>query len=91
MRRAYTELFSLNNQLISSYNNRTHNHESLINNLKEVNVMIQKSANLRVGKAKSTVISDCRAAVKNNDMDSIIRIMRQGYDNRTVADKDKRK
>lgn len=80
MRRAYTELFSLNNQLISNYNLRANNHESLMSSLKDVNVMIQKSANLRVGKAKATLISDCRSAVKANDMQSLLRIIHQGYD-----------
>ena len=80
MKRAYTELFALNNSLISNYNIRANNHESLVNNLKEVNQMIQKAALLRIGTAKSTVISECRSAIKSNNMTSLLRIIKQGYD-----------
>ncbi len=81
MRRAYTDLFSLNNQLIVGYNNRASNHEGLLVALKEVNQMIQRAANLRVGNAKTRVINDCRGAVKSNNMSALFRIIRQGYDN----------
>lgn len=80
MRRSYTDLNSLNAQLISGYNIRAQNHENLLRSLKEVNQMIQKAANLRFGKYKSRVITDCRAAVKVNNMDSLFRIVKQGYD-----------
>ena len=48
----------------AGYNVRAANHENLLAALKEVNQMIQRSANLRAGKAKSRVVADCRAAVK---------------------------
>lgn len=80
MRRAYTELNSLNQQLVIGYNVRAQNHENLLAALKEVNQMIQKAANLRVGKAKARVIADCRAAVKANNLNSLFRIIKQGYD-----------
>ena len=85
MRRAYTELTGMNNQLIASYNIRASNHERLLVSLKEVNQMIQKAANLRMGKAKSRVISDCRAAVKSNNMNSLFRILKHGYEPSNVA------
>jgi Bardet-Biedl syndrome 2 protein len=80
MRRAYTELFALNNQLVGGYNVRAANHEGLLAALKEVNLMIQRAANVRVGKAKTSVIADCRAAVKVNNMPSLFHIMRYGND-----------
>lgn len=80
MRRAYTELFTINSQLIGGYNIRASNHEGLLAALKEVNLMIQRAANLRVGKPKATVIVDCRAAVKSNNLASLFRIIRQGHD-----------
>jgi hypothetical protein len=52
----------LNNQFIGGYNVRASNHTGLLAALKEVNQMIQKAANLRVGKPKLSVIADCRAA-----------------------------
>jgi Bardet-Biedl syndrome 2 protein len=80
MRRAYTELAAMNTQMIANYNIRSTNHENLLNALKEVNQMIQKAANLRLGKAKSRAISDCRAAVKQNDLQSLFRIIKHGYE-----------
>lgn len=81
MSRAYTDLYSLNNQLIAGYNNRMQSHTGLLAALKEVNQMIQKAANLRMGTAKTRVITDCRVAVKANNMQSLFRIIKQGYDN----------
>ena len=78
MRRAYTDLFSMNNQLIGGYNARAGNHEALLMSLKDVNVMIQKAANLRVGKEKNAVITECREAVKANKMALLINIIKFG-------------
>jgi Bardet-Biedl syndrome 2 protein len=79
-RRSYTELNALNQQLVTSYGVRAANHENLLVSLKEVNQMIQRAANLRMGKSKSRVVTDCRAAVKLNNMNSLFRIIRQGFD-----------
>ena len=68
MRRAYTDLHALNNQLVGGYRIRSSNHEGLLAALKQVNLMIQRAANLRVGKAKTSVINECRAAVKANNL-----------------------
>ena len=78
MRRAYTELYALNNQLSLGYNIRASNHTSLLSALKEVNQMIQRAANLRIGKAKSSIIADCRAAVKASNFPSLSKIIRFG-------------
>jgi Bardet-Biedl syndrome 2 protein len=83
MRRAYTELHSYNNQLIQGYNVRASNHENLLSALKDVNLMIQRTANLRVGKPKTTVVTECRAAVKANNFTVLTRIMTQGFDNQS--------
>ena len=82
MRRAYAELFSLNNQLMSNYSLRSQNHEGLLVALKEVNQMIQKASNLRIGRAKTALVTDCRAAVKSNNFSSLMRIIKSGYDNK---------
>ncbi len=85
MRRSYTELNALNQQLVGGYNVRASNHDTLLAALKEVNQMIQKAANLRAGRAKSRVVTDCRAAVKQNNMQSLFRIIRQGYEPSTAS------
>lgn len=67
--------------LQGGYNVRAANHTGLLVALKEVNQMIQRAANLRVGKPKQSVIADCRAAVKTNNMPALTRIIRYGYEN----------
>ena len=85
MRRAYTDLFSFNNQLISGYNVRAGNHQALLSSLKEVNLMIQRAANLRVGKPKANVVSECRAAVKANNFEALSRIISNGSDSKAKS------
>ena len=76
MRRAYSELYSLNAGLLGEYNKRANNHEQLLAALKEVNHMIQKAARLRVGAPKSRIVSACRAAIKANNIHSLFKIIK---------------
>ena len=78
MRRAYTELFTTNKQLLGGYGIRRKTHEDLVLSLKEVNNMIQKAANLRVGKLKTTIVSECRANVKSNNLVALLKIIKNG-------------
>lgn len=87
MRRSYTDLYSLNNQLIGSYNVRSKSHEDLLASLKEVNQMIQKAANLRVGSAKTRVITECRLAVKANNLSVLFKILKFGYEHSASLNK----
>jgi Bardet-Biedl syndrome 2 protein len=80
MRKAYTELSGLNNGLITAYNIRAKNHETLLTSLKDVNQMIQKASNLRAGIAKNRVVTDARTAIKENNMDALITILQKGFD-----------
>ncbi len=68
---------------------RAQNHDGLLAALKDVNQMIQKAANLRAGKAKQRVITDCRAAIKVNNFASLARIIAKGSD-QTVAEGSKK-
>ena len=47
MRRGYTELYNMNRDLINGYKIRCTNHQELLNSLKLVNQVIQKSGKLR--------------------------------------------
>merc|ERR1712072_1311241 len=78
MRAAYSQLYTLNAELIGEYNKRTNNHEQLPAALKEVNHMIQKAARLRVGSAKTRVVSACRNAIKSNNIHSLFKIIKTG-------------
>ena len=79
MRQHYSKLHELNSQLIGEYIKRANNHTELLTALKEVNAMIQRAARLRVGQAKSRVISECREAIKSNNIPSLFRIMKSGH------------
>ncbi|CAM9655156.1 unnamed protein product, partial [Discosporangium mesarthrocarpum] len=80
MRRMYAELFTLNKQCVAEYSKRANNHQALLAALKEVNQTIQKASNLRVGKAKTRVVTECRAAIKSNNVDALVQIMTDGFD-----------
>lgn len=47
MKRYYTQLYNLNQELISQYRVRCNNHEELLSCLKQVNQVIQKAGRLR--------------------------------------------
>jgi len=79
MRSAYAQLYTLNAELIGEYNKRSNNHEQLLAALKDVNHMIQKAARLRVGSAKTRVVTACRAAIKANNIHSLFKIIKTGH------------
>jgi Bardet-Biedl syndrome 2 protein len=83
MRRYYSELFTLNNQLLGEYTKRSTNHQALLDALKEVNNIIQLAARLRFGNAKSTVVSACRKAIKNNNIHALFYIVKTGKEEHT--------
>ncbi|XP_061450545.1 Bardet-Biedl syndrome 2 protein isoform X2 [Rhineura floridana] len=64
--------------LQSQYNIRCSNNTELLSNLKAVNQAIQRAGRLRVGRPKTQVIAACRDAIKNNDVNVLIKIMRAG-------------
>ncbi|XP_077978024.1 BBSome complex member BBS2-like isoform X2 [Glandiceps talaboti] len=78
MRKGYMELFDLNRDLINGYKIRCNNHTELLNCLKLVNQTIQKAGRLRVGKYKTQVINACRAAIKNNNIQALFKIIKAG-------------
>ncbi|CAM9748712.1 unnamed protein product, partial [Laminaria digitata] len=85
MRTMYLELHSLNRRLIGEYAKRANNHRALLASLKEVKQTVQKASNLRMGQAKTRVISDCRAAIKANSADALVQVISDGLDPRGGA------
>jgi Bardet-Biedl syndrome 2 protein len=81
MIQSYTSLYDLNHELIAEYNKRYNNHQELLKCLKEVNNMIQKASRIRVGDAKTYVVSACRAAVKANNTQQLIKVIKSGKTN----------
>lgn len=78
MKILYKTLNDLNQDLVVEYTKRSNNFESLLENLKEVNQMIQRSARLRVGSAKQKVIVSCRSAIKGNNLPVLFQILKFG-------------
>ncbi|KAG8437672.1 hypothetical protein GDO86_008397 [Hymenochirus boettgeri] len=78
MKKRYNDLYDLNRDLINQYKIRCNNHTELLNNLKCVNQAIQRAGRLRVGKPKVQVITACRDAIRNNNINALFRIMRVG-------------
>ena len=78
LKSSYSELYSVNNQLLGEFVKRRNNHEALLAALKEVNGAIQKASRLRVGKAKAQVVSGCRAAIKASQTAALVDIICTG-------------
>ena len=86
------QLNELNKDLINAYSIRCNNHVDLLDSLKIVNQFIQKAGRLRgetktlplpcsflaVGSAKAQVITACRSAIKNNDVQSLFKTIQHG-------------
>lgn len=76
LKKAFSSLQQTNGDLIAEYNKRANNHQQLLAQLKEVNMMIQKAAKLRMGHAKSRVVAACRQAIKQNNIMGLFQIIR---------------
>uniref|UniRef100_A0A7S1IWS5 Bardet-Biedl syndrome 2 protein homolog n=1 Tax=Eutreptiella gymnastica TaxID=73025 RepID=A0A7S1IWS5_9EUGL len=79
MKKMYSSLYDVNRELIGEYIKRANNHNELLSALKEVNAMIQKAARLRIGAAKTKVITECRNSIKSNNIHSLFKIIRLGH------------
>lgn len=78
MRECYNQLQQLSEELIRSYAVRVTNHEQLLEALRQINVIIQQAARLRVGKKKSDVVVQCRAAIASNNISALIKVIKTG-------------
>merc|ERR1712154_178742 len=54
------------------------NYKNLINSLKEINQTIEKMSRLRVGKYQKMTVSLSRKAVKNKNVDALIKTLHSG-------------
>ena len=78
MMRNYDELMRVNEGLIAEYNKRATNHEALLAALKQVNQVVQRASQLRVGKAKARVVADARRAIKKGDSQALLSLIATG-------------
>mmetsp|Transcript_1183 Transcript_1183/g.3589 ORF Transcript_1183/g.3589 Transcript_1183/m.3589 type:complete len:718 (+) Transcript_1183:115-2268(+) len=80
LKKVFSGLQQTNSDLIAEYNKRANNHQQLLGQLKEVNMMIQKAAKLRIGNPKTRVVAACRQAIKKNNIHELFQIIRTGQD-----------
>merc|ERR550525_2277803 len=80
LKKVFSGLQQTNGDLIAEYNKRANNHQQLLAQLKEVNMMIQKAAKLREGQAKTRVVASCRQAIKKNNILELFQIIQHGKD-----------
>eukprot|EP00826_Nyctotherus_ovalis_P058227 TRINITY_DN7989_c0_g3_i6.p3 TRINITY_DN7989_c0_g3~~TRINITY_DN7989_c0_g3_i6.p3 ORF type:complete len:161 (-),score=65.97 TRINITY_DN7989_c0_g3_i6:188-670(-) len=78
LKKVYTKLQQDNGELIAEHTKRQNNYEQLVNCLKEVNLMINKAASLRVGSAQAKIVGLCRAAIKANNTHLLAQIIKSG-------------
>merc|ERR1711862_426983 len=80
LKKVFSSLQQTNSDLIAEYTKRANNHQQLLDQLKEVNMMIQKAAKLRVGNPKTRVVAACRQAIKKNNIHELFQIIKTGQD-----------
>eukprot|EP00747_Dinoflagellata_sp_TGD_P112031 gnl/TRDRNA2_/TRDRNA2_171360_c0_seq1.p1 gnl/TRDRNA2_/TRDRNA2_171360_c0~~gnl/TRDRNA2_/TRDRNA2_171360_c0_seq1.p1 ORF type:complete len:725 (-),score=150.21 gnl/TRDRNA2_/TRDRNA2_171360_c0_seq1:93-2267(-) len=80
LKKVFSNLQQTNSDLIAEYMKRANNHQQLLSQLKEVNMMIQKAAKLRVGTSKTRVVAACRQAIKKNNIHELFQIIKTGHD-----------
>lgn len=76
--RHYTHLYRLNQQLLGDYQVRANNNEALMAALREVNATIKKASNLRCGGARTRCVAQARAAIKANNAQQLVSVIRNG-------------
>ena len=64
--------------MVLEHEKKAINHKQLVQSLKEVNRMIQKASDLRVGAAKANLVTSCRAAICSNNVLSLFKILKMG-------------
>ena len=78
MKNHYSELMNTNRDLINGYKIRSTNHDELLRNVKLLNQLVQRAANLRVGRFKTELVASSRIAIKQNNTVSLIKIIKTG-------------
>ena len=78
MKRNYFELMNINRDLLSGYRIRSNNHEELLRNVKVLNQIVQRAGNLRAGRFKTDLVANARQAIKQNNANSLVKIIKTG-------------
>ncbi|KPM04834.1 hypothetical protein QR98_0032880 [Sarcoptes scabiei] len=73
----YQDLFNLNKDIMREYQIRYQNHIDLVDNLKQINLIIQRASNLRIGSFKTTFIKLCRDQIKEKNFSQLFKIINE--------------
>ena len=73
-------------QFDCKFQQRASNHQELLQSLREINRLIQVAASMRMGRAKKSVVSACRACLKRSQFVSMIEVMRSGRSSNNISD-----
>jgi hypothetical protein len=68
MRKMYANVMVENKSLQSEMMKKTQNNDKLMEALRDINSMIAKGSDLRLGNAKAQLTTLCRNAVKKNNL-----------------------
>ncbi|SYZ67876.1 Ciliary_BBSome_complex_subunit_2 [Leishmania braziliensis MHOM/BR/75/M2904] len=78
MKKSYSALYDVDQELLGENAKRINNYEELKLALKEVNRCIQQAAMVRIGPARAQLIASCRNALKENQVNTLLEIIRTG-------------
>ncbi|KPA83039.1 hypothetical protein ABB37_02765 [Leptomonas pyrrhocoris] len=78
MKKSYAALYDVDQELLGENAKRISNYEELKLALKDVNTAIQHAGKLRIGPARTQLIANCRHALKENKVNSLLEIIRTG-------------
>lgn len=78
MKGHYRALRDVNRDLLQDHSRREAAYNDLAGHLKTINRVIHSGAQLRRGAHKETFVAACRAAIKANESQLLVRALRQG-------------
>ncbi|CAH2242284.1 jg25204 [Pararge aegeria aegeria] len=74
----YKEVILLNEELLVSCHIRRATQEQAVMSLKSLHTILQQAARLRVGKYSKAVVTACRKAVSDNNVEALVKILQDG-------------
>ncbi|CAH8460393.1 unnamed protein product [Heterobilharzia americana] len=78
LKKTFQQLSNANTDILSNYYSRVTDYEASMNCLKRIHQIIEYVSSLRVGKYKTTIITMCHNALKENNIGTLKKIIRTG-------------
>ncbi|KAF4688637.1 Bardet-Biedl syndrome 2 protein [Perkinsus olseni] len=78
LRQALVNVQRVSRGMIADYSKRRGNHRMLLEALRELNLWINRGANLRVGTAQAAVVAGCKRALKDRDAATLVGVISRG-------------